>query len=78
MLELPKFGHMATSIIQFESRDKILSRVIFSLDVLWVRYNCAKFHHCRICGTDFREGGQRSAQPPPASSVSIPEKTHPE
>ena len=21
-----------------------------------VKYNCAKFHHCRICVTDFREG----------------------
>ena len=27
------------------------------LDLPWVRYNCAKFHHCRICVTDFREGG---------------------
>ena len=27
------------------------------LDLLWVRYNFAKFHHCRICETDFREGG---------------------
>ena len=23
------------------------------LDLLWVRYNCAKFPHCRICLTDF-------------------------
>ena len=23
----------------------------------WVKYNCVKFHHCRICMTDFREGG---------------------
>ena len=22
-----------------------------------VRYNCAKFHYCRICATDFSEGG---------------------
>ena len=29
---------------------------IYFLDPLWVRYNCAKFHHCRICVTDFREG----------------------
>ena len=26
------------------------------LDLLWVRYNSAKFHRCRICVTDFREG----------------------
>ena len=30
---------------------------IYFLDVLWVRYNCATFHHCRICVTEFREGG---------------------
>ena len=30
---------------------------IYFLDLLWVRYNCAKFHHCRICVTDFRDGG---------------------
>ena len=26
-------------------------------NLLWVRYNCAKFHHSTICVTDFREGG---------------------
>ena len=26
------------------------------LDLLSVKYNCAKFHHCRICVTDFRKG----------------------
>ena len=30
---------------------------IYFLDLLWIRYNCAKFHHCRLCVTDFREGG---------------------
>ena len=30
---------------------------IYFLDLLWVRYNCVKFHHCRICVTDFKEGG---------------------
>ena len=32
-----------------------LSRDSYFLDLLWVRYNCAKFHHCGICVTDFRE-----------------------
>ena len=27
----------------------------YFLDLLYVRYNRAKFHHCRICVTDFRE-----------------------
>ena len=29
---------------------------IYFLDLVYVRYNCAKFHHCEICVTDFREG----------------------
>ena len=28
---------------------------IYFLDFLWVRYNCAKCHHSRICKTYFRE-----------------------
>ena len=27
------------------------------LDLLGLRYNCAKFHYCAICMTNFREGG---------------------
>ena len=36
---------------------------IYFLDLLWVRYNCAKFHRCRICVTDFREGGLFAPSP---------------
>ena len=34
-----------------------VTRFIQFLDLLQVRYNCVKFHHFRICATDFREGG---------------------
>ena len=27
-------------------------------ELLQVRYNCVSFHHCRICMTDFKEGGR--------------------
>ena len=40
---------------QQDSRGVSRDSYIF-LDLLWVRYNCAKFHHCRIRVTDFREG----------------------
>ena len=30
---------------------------IYFLDLIWVRYNRTKFHHCKICVKDFREGG---------------------
>ena len=32
---------------------------IHFLDLPYVRYNCAKFHHCRICVVDFREDGPK-------------------
>ena len=34
-----------------------ISWFIYFLDLLWVRYNCAKFRNCRICVTDFGEMG---------------------
>ena len=41
-----------------------VTRFIYFLDLLWVRYNFAKFHHCRICVADFREGGLFAHTPP--------------
>ena len=29
-----------------------------------IRYNCAKFHHCRICVADLREGGGGAKRTP--------------
>ena len=49
--------------------------LIHFLDLLWVMYYSAKFHHCRICVTDFREG-RTFLHPPP--SVSGPKNAHPE
>ena len=42
------------------SRD---SYIFFNL--LLVRHKCGKFHHCRICMTDFRERGPFCPSPPP-------------
>ena len=39
------------------SRTQVVFHVIdIFLELLWVRYNCAKCHHCRICKTYFKEG----------------------
>ena len=38
--------------------------IILVLDFLYVRYDCAEFHHCRICVTNFREGGGPFCSPP--------------
>ena len=36
---------------------------IHFLNLPSVNYNCAKFHHCRTCVTDFREWGPKSTPP---------------
>ena len=46
--------------------------LIYFLDLLWVRYNCAKFHHCRICVTSFREGGLFGPPPHPWAAPKKP------
>ena len=33
---------------------------IHFFDLPYVRYNCAKFHHCRICVVNFREGVKKA------------------
>ena len=33
--------------------------------LVWIRQNCAKFYHCRICVTVFREVGLFGPPPPP-------------
>ena len=43
------------------------------LNILQVRYNCAKFHHFRICAIDFRERGEDLFSPP--AFVSSPKNT---
>ena len=48
---------------QQNSRGLSRNSYIF-LGLLWVRYNCAKFHLCWICVTDFREGGPFCHLPP--------------
>ena len=46
----------------------------YFLDLLWVRYNCAKFHYCRIYVTDFREGGPFCTPPPTPYPWAAPKK----
>ena len=44
---------------------------IYTGDLLYVRYNCAKSYHYKICLTDFKEGDLFVPL-----SVSSPEKAH--
>ena len=51
-------------------------------DIFWIfldKYNCAKFHHFRMCMTGFKEGDLfNPPPPPPPQSLSSLEKAHPE
>ena len=47
---------------------------MYFLDHLQVRCNCAKFHQCRMCVTEFREGGVFLAPPKVPPSVSSLER----
>ena len=49
-----------------------VTRFIYFLDLLQVRYNCVKFHHCRICVTDFMNGWGGGLFAPTPLSVSSP------
>ena len=59
-LDMANFTDLNTEEILMFAELKGVSRdshiYIYILDLLQVRYNCAKSHHCRICATDFREG----------------------
>ena len=56
-LDIAKFVDFRWKMLMSSEIKGCITWFIYFLDLLWVRYNCAKFHHCRICVIDFREGG---------------------
>ena len=56
-LDIAKFADFRWKMLMSAELKGCVTWFIYFLDLLWVRYNCAKFYHCRICGTGFREGG---------------------
>ena len=59
------------------SRTQEVCQVIYMcLYLLWVRYNCVKFHHCRMCRKFQRVGP--FCRFPYSMSVSNPERAHSE
>ena len=63
-LDIAKFADIQWKNADASRTQGGVIRFIYSLDFLYVRYNCIKFHHCRICVTDFRDGGGAFVQPP--------------
>ena len=62
----------------FSTAQGVFHVIHMFLGVLQVRYFCAKFHHCRICVTDFRERSIFAPPPLLSSSMSSLEKAYPE
>ena len=47
----------------FRRKKGFVTWFIYFLDLLWVRYNCDKFHHCRTRVTDFLDGDSFCSPP---------------
>ena len=56
-LDITKAGDFRWKILMSAELKRCVTWFIDYLDLLYVRYNCAKFHGCRNCVTDFRKVG---------------------
>ena len=63
-LDIAKFTDFRWKMLMSAKLKECVTWFIYFVDLLQVRYNSAKFHHCRICVTDFREVGAFLAPPP--------------
>ena len=52
-LDITKVADFPLKVLMSAVLKVCFTSIIFSLDLLLVRYNCAKFHHCRICVTGY-------------------------
>ena len=63
-LDITKFADFQWKILMSAILWGCVTWFIYFLDIFYVRYNYAKFHHCRICVKDFREEGFLPLPPP--------------
>ena len=54
-LDMAKFADFKWKNAKISRTQGVCHVIHMFLDLLWVRYNCAKFHHSRMCVTEFRE-----------------------
>ena len=66
--DIAKFADFRQKILMSAELKSCVTWFIYFLDLLWVRYNCAKFHYCRICVTNFLDGGPFCPHHPWAAS----------
>ena len=69
ILKIADFRWKNTDVIRTQG---CVTWFMYFLELLWVRYNCAKFHQCRIYVTDFREEGPFCS--PPSQRWAAPKK----
>ena len=55
-LDIAKLGDFQWKIVDVSRTQDVCHVIYIFLDLIYVKYNCAKFYQCRICMTDFREG----------------------
>ena len=55
-LDITKAAGFREKILMSADIKMCANLFVYVLNLLWVRYNCAKFHHCRICVRDLRKG----------------------
>ena len=56
-LNIAKFADFWWKMLMSAELKGCVTWFINFLDLHWLRYNCAKFHHCRIFVIDFMKGG---------------------
>ena len=64
-LDIPNLVISSEKMLMSAELNGCIPLFIYFLDLLLVRYKCAKFHHCSICMKDFREEGLSAPYPPP-------------
>ena len=67
-LDIAKFADSRKKMLMSAEPKGYVMWFVQFLEILQVRYNCAKFHYCRICVRDFREGGLFDPHPSVSSS----------
>ena len=62
-LDIAKFADFRSENADVSRTQEVCHVIHIFLDILQVRYNCVKFHYCRICKTDFMLEGAALKRP---------------
>ena len=65
--DIENFADFRRKIVDSSTTHGMCHVIYIVFGHLKVRYNCAKFHHCRICMTEFMEGEPTICETPQKS-----------